>query len=113
MTAALINSNCKLNSLQLAKTEITDEAVKHLSAALINSNCKLNSLGLANNKITVEGVNHLTRALTNKNCKLKSLSLPKGAVSKKIKILINDIAKYKNCAVFYLDSTQYWYYLRK
>ena len=113
LTAALINSNCKLNCLELASTKITDEAVKHLSAALINSNCKLNSLGLANNKITVEGVNHLTRALTNKNCKLKSLSLPKGAVSKKIKILINDIAKYKNCAVFYLDSTQYWYYLRK
>ena len=113
LTAALINSNCKLNCLELASTKITDEAVKHLSAALINSNCKLNSLGLANNKITVEGVNHLTRALTNKNCKLKSLSLPKGAVSKKIKILINDVAKYKNCAVFYLDSTQYWYYLRK
>ena len=113
LTAALINSNCKLNCLELASTKITDEAVKHLSAALINSNCKLNSLGLANNKITVEGVNHLTRALTNKNCKLKSLSLPKGAVSQKIKILINDVAKYKNCAVFYLDSTQYWYYLRK
>ena len=113
LTKALTNTNCKLSSLYLAANNITVEGVKHLTAALINSNCKLNSLGLANNKITVEGVNHLTRALTNKNCKLKSLSLPKGAVSQKIKILINDVAKYKNCAVFYLDSTQYWYYLRK
>ena len=100
LTAALINSNCKLNRLELRGNKITDEAVKLLSAALINSNCKLNFLGLGNNKITVEGVNHLTRALTNKNCKLKTLILPKSE-SDKFKILINDVAKDKNCAVFY------------
>ena len=51
--------------------------------------------------ITDKGVNHLTRAHTNNNWKLKSLSLPKGAVSEKSKILINDAAKDKYCAVFY------------
>ena len=101
ITIALINNNCKLNSLGLGTNEITDKGVEHLTKALINNNCKLNSLGLEGNMITDKGVNHLTRALTNNNCKLKSLSLPKDAVSEKSKIIINDVAKDKNCAVFY------------
>ena len=101
LTTALINSNCKLNSLGLEQNAITDKGVKHLTTALINSNCKLNSLGLKGNEITDKGVKHLTTALTNNNCKLKSLSLPEGAVSEESKILINDAAKGKNCAVFY------------
>ena len=102
LTKALINNNCKLNSLGLEWNKITDKGVEHLTKALINNNCKLISLNLKDMRgITDKGVNHLTRALTNNNCKLKSLSLPKGAVSEKSKILINDAAKDKNCAVFY------------
>ena len=101
LTTALINSNCKLNSLGLEQNAITDKGVKHLTKALINNNCKLNSLGLKGNEITDKGVKHLTTALTNNNCKLKSLSLPEGAVSEESKILINDAAKGKHCAVFY------------
>ena len=88
---------------------ITDKNVKHLTTALTHTNCKLTSLSIfddyyqmiATHEITDKGVNHLTRALTNNNCKLKSLSLPEDVVSEKSKILINDAAKDRNCAVFY------------
>ena len=102
MTKALIKKNCKLNSLGLGTNEITDKGVEHLTTALINNNCKLISLSLkVKSGITDKGVNHLTRALINNNCKLKSLSLPEDVVSEKSKILINDAAKERNCAVFY------------
>ena len=102
LTKALINNNCILNSLGLGTNEITDKGVEHLTTALINNNCKLISLSLkVKSGITDKGVNHLTRALINNNCKLKSLSLPEDVVSEKSKILINDAAKDRNCAVFY------------
>ena len=102
LTKALINNNCILNSLGLGTNEITDKGVEHLTTALINNNCKLISLSLkVKSGITDKGVNHLTRALINNNCKLKSLSLPEDVVSEKSKILINDAAKERNCAVFY------------
>ena len=91
----MINTNCKLNSLGLESNRITDKDVKYLTKVLTHTNCKLNRLGLANNKITDEGVKHLTTALVNSNCKLNSL------VSEKSKILINDVAKEKICAVFF------------
>ena len=100
LTTALINSNCKLNSLGLECVQITDKGVEHLITALINSNCKLRNLKVISG-ITDKGVNHLTRALANNNCKLKSLSLHGLVVSEKSKILINDAAKDKNCAVFF------------
>ena len=102
LTKALINNNCKLICLGLEDIKITDKGVEHLTKALINNNCKLISLGLTFMlRLTDKGVNHLTRALTNNNCKLKILTLPRGVVSEKSKILINDAAKDKNCAVFY------------
>ena len=102
LTKALINNNCKLNSLGLEWNEITDKGVEHLTTALISNNCKLISLNLKfMSGLTDKGVNHLTRALTNNNCKLKNLSLHGLVVSEKSKILINDAAKDKNCAVFY------------
>ena len=109
LTIALINTNCKLNSLSLdIFGGTTDKNVKHLTTALTHTNCKLTSLRIAGNRheriinqITDKGVKHLAIALTNNNCKLKSLSLPIYLASEKYKILINDAAKYKNCAVFY------------
>ena len=111
MTTALINTNCKLNILRLNFFGgITDKGVKHLTTALTHTNCKLTILSIAAGdyygssaikQITDKAVKHLATALTNNNCKLKSLSLPEGAVSEKSKILINNAAKDKNCAVFY------------
>ena len=75
MAEALTKDNCKLNSLNLARNNITDKGVKHLAEALKNNNCKLNSLDLAVNNITDEGVKHLPEALTNSNCILENLVL--------------------------------------
>ena len=110
LTTALTHTNCKLNSLSLNIVGgITDKNVKHLTTALTHTNCKLTSLSIfddyyqmiATHEITDKGVKHLATALTNNNCKLKSLSLPKEVVSDKNKILIDDVTKDKNCAVFY------------
>ena len=110
LTTALTHTNCKLNSLSFNIVGgMTDKVVKHLTTALTHTNCKLTSLSICYNifgaraikQITDIGVKHLTRVLTNNNCKLKSLSLPNRLVSENYKILINDIAKDKNCAVFY------------
>ena len=104
LTTALTHTNCKLNSLSLRSTQATDQFIEHLATALINNNCKLNlSLGLDSNlgEITDKGVEHLTKILTSSHCKLKRLRLYTRAhrVSEKNKILINDIAKDKNCEV--------------
>ena len=110
LTKALINTNCKLNSLSLKIFgRITDKNVKRLTTALTHTNCKLTSLSISDDyydsiaapKITDKGVKHLATALTNNNCKLKSLSFRNHLVSDKNKILINDVAKDKNCAVYY------------
>ena len=106
LTTALTHTNCKLNSLSLDISfgGITDKSVKHLTTALTHTNCKLTSLSItaAHSSITDKGVKHLATALTNNNCKLKSLSLPDNLISGvKNRILINDAAKDKNCAVFY------------
>ncbi|KAJ7384927.1 positive regulation of MHC class I biosynthetic process [Desmophyllum pertusum] len=72
----LVNSNCKLNSLNLSRNyAITAKGIKHLSEALANSNCKLNILDLSDNRISDEGIKHLSKALTNSNCKLRILDL--------------------------------------
>ena len=111
LTTALTHTNCKLNSLSFnILGGITDKNVKLLTTALTHTNCKLTSLSLTSGyycsiaikQITEKGVKHLATALTNNNCKLKSLSLPEDVVSEKSKILINDAAKDKNCAVFYI-----------
>ena len=110
LTKALINTNCKLNSLSLKICgRITDKNVKRLTTALTHTNCKLTSLSISDDyydsiaapKITDKGVKHLATALTNNNCKLKSLSFCNHLVSDKNKILINAVAKDKNCAVYY------------
>ena len=110
LTKALINTNCKLNSLSLKIFgRITDKNVKRLTTALTHTNCKLTSLSISDDyydsiaapKITDKGVKHLATALTNNNCKLKSLSFRNHLVSDKNKIIINDVAKDKNCAVYY------------
>ena len=98
INTALINNNCKLNSLGLEENEITDKGVEHLTTALINNNCKLNSLGLEGNKITDKGVEHLTKALINNNCKLNSLGLEGNKITDKgvehlTKALINNNCK--------------------
>ena len=110
LTTALINTNCKLNGLSLDFFgAITDKGARHLTTALTHTNCKLTSLSLSGDFIvrntimysTSRAVIYLATALTKNNCKLNSLSFPNHLVSDETKILINNIAKENNCAVFY------------
>ena len=104
LTTALTHTNCKLTSLSLRSIYATDQFIEHLATALINNNCKLNLSLLLDSElghITDKGVEHLTKVLTSSHCKLKRLNLHTHAhrVSEKNIILINDIAKDKNCEV--------------
>ncbi|XP_015773345.1 PREDICTED: nucleotide-binding oligomerization domain-containing protein 2-like [Acropora digitifera] len=63
--AALKHNNCKLKSLNF-----TDNAAKDLAAALKHSNCKLESLHLSGNKLTDEGRQYLIDAGNESNCRV-------------------------------------------
>ena len=75
ISEALIDSNCKITSLNLAANGINDVGVGHLVEALKDENCKITSLSLAENAITNDGVQHLRGALKSRNFKLTSLNL--------------------------------------
>ncbi|XP_068742304.1 nucleotide-binding oligomerization domain-containing protein 1-like [Montipora capricornis] len=103
LSAALKHSNCKLNSLYLMGNELTDEAAEHLSAALQDSNCKLNSLNLRNNKLTDEGAEHLSAALKHSNCKVNSLNLERNKLTDKAAEHLSAALKHSNCKLNYLN----------
>ena len=71
----LVNTGCKLNSLNLCYNKLNDEAAEYLSAAIKHSNCKLNSLNLMDNEFTDKGAEHLAASLKHSNCKLNNLNL--------------------------------------
>ncbi|XP_068752379.1 protein NLRC5-like [Montipora capricornis] len=94
----LVNTGCKLNSLNLRFNKLTDKAAEHLSAALKHSNCKLNSLNLMYNKLTDEGAEHLSAALKHSNCKLNSLNLRNNNITNKA--AFRKSVEHINCKVF-------------
>ena len=97
---------CKLNSLNLCGSDITDEAVEHLSTALTHTNCKVNSLNLSrNNKITAEGVKHLSTALTHTDCKLNSLNLTSNNITAEGVKHLSTALTHTNCK---LNSLNLW-----
>ncbi|XP_068717682.1 NACHT, LRR and PYD domains-containing protein 12-like [Montipora capricornis] len=93
----LVNTGCKLNSLNLTGNKLTDEGAEHLSAALKHSNCKLNWLNLGLNKLTDEGAEHLSAALKHSNCKLNSLNLMYNKLTDKA--AFRKSVKHINCKV--------------
>ena len=98
LLAALQDSNCKLNSLNLRGNELTDEGAEHLSAALKHSNCKLNSLNLGANKLTDEGAEHLSAALKDSNCNLNYLNVQNNNITDRAAFA--KAVKHSNCKVF-------------
>ncbi|XP_068716439.1 NACHT, LRR and PYD domains-containing protein 12-like [Montipora foliosa] len=94
----LVNTGCKLNSLDLARNELTDEGAEHLSAALKHSNCKLNSLNLSSNELTDKAAEYLSAALKHNNCKLNSLNLMGNNITYKAAFL--ESFEHINCEVF-------------
>ena len=94
----LVNTGCRLNSLNLRFNKLTDEAAEHLSTALKHSNCKLNSLNLWDNELTDEGAEHLSAALKHSNCKLNSLNLVNNNITNKA--AFRKSVEHINCKVF-------------
>ena len=70
LSEALKSGNCKLITLYLANTGITDQGAEYLSEALKSGNCKLISLDLCHNGITDQDAEYLSEALKRGNCKL-------------------------------------------
>ena len=97
LSAALKHSNCKLNSLDLGGNVLTDKAAEHLSAALKDSNCKLNSLNLMHSKLTDKAAEHLSAALKHSNCKLNSLNLGGNVLTDKAAKHLSAALKDSNC----------------
>ena len=96
LAEALKDGNCKLNCLNLCNNLITDEKVKYLAEALKDSNCKLNILNLRENEFTDEGVKYLAEAL-NSNCKLNSLNLGANRFTDKGVKYLAEALKHSNC----------------
>ena len=96
LAEALKDGNCKLNCLNLCNNLFTDEKVKYLAEALKDSNCKLNILNLRENEFTDEGVKYLAEAL-NSNCKLNSLNLGANRFTDKGVKYLAEALKHSNC----------------
>ena len=96
LAEALKDGNCKLNCLNLCNNLFTDEKVKYLAEALKDSNCKLNILNLRDNEFTDEGVKYLAEAL-NSNCKLNSLNLGGNRFTDKGVKYLAEAFKRSNC----------------
>nr|XP_058944724.1 protein NLRC5-like [Pocillopora verrucosa] len=65
----------QLSWLNLADSQLTDEAAKYLAEAINNNNCQLRMLNLSHNKISDIGAQHLAEAINNNNCQLRKLNL--------------------------------------
>lgn len=71
----LTTRNCKLSSLDLNGSHVTDNVFNSLCETLEDANCKLTDLLLGGGKITDEGVRRLCESLKHENCKLTRLSI--------------------------------------
>ena len=103
LAAALKHSNCKLNWLNLSFNKLTDEGAEHLSAALKHSNCQLNRLNLMANKLTDKAAEHLSAALKHSNCKLNSLDLATNELTDKAAEHLSAALKHSNCKLKWLN----------
>ena len=98
--AALKHNNCKLKSLNLAQNNLTDNAAKDFASALKHSNCKLELLYLSYNDFTDNAAKDLAAALKHSNCKLESLDLHGNKLTDEGRQYLIDAGKQSNCIVF-------------
>ncbi|KAM7448910.1 NACHT [Porites harrisoni] len=96
-STSVSDGNCKLSSLNLNHSLVTDEGVKYLAKALKHNNCKLDSLNLADNELTNEGVQCLAEALKDSNCTLSSLNLNHNLVTDEVVDGLAEALKHSNC----------------
>ncbi|XP_051874012.1 NACHT, LRR and PYD domains-containing protein 12-like isoform X2 [Pristis pectinata] len=74
LAAALMNSNCRLETLVLHKTGLTEDCCEDLASTLRTSQ-RLITLELGYNNLGDVGVQRLSEALKYPNCKLQTLGL--------------------------------------
>ena len=78
---ALKHPSCKLTTLNMNHTNITDTDVGTLCKALQHPSCELTTLNLLHNTVTDRGATRLSKALQHPSCKLTTLSLYGGYLS--------------------------------
>ena len=78
---ALKHPSCKLTTLNMNHTNITDTDVGTLCKALQHPSCELTTLNLLHNTVTDSGATRLSKALQHPSCKLTTLSLYGGYLS--------------------------------
>ncbi|KAI4881397.1 hypothetical protein NFI96_030495 [Prochilodus magdalenae] len=74
--AILEDPNCKLKTLRLSNSRITEEGCAALSSAIDLNPSHLIELDLSANKLENSGINPICNLLNNKSCKLQRLRLP-------------------------------------
>ena len=95
----IVKSNCKLKSLDLGDSNLTDNTAMDFAAALKNRNCKLESLDLGGNNFTDNAAKAFAAALRHRNCKLKSLDLSYNNFTGEGEEYLTDAGKQSNCQV--------------
>ncbi|KAI4898809.1 hypothetical protein NFI96_031805, partial [Prochilodus magdalenae] len=74
--AILEDPNCKLKTLRLSNSSITEEGCAALSSAIDLNPSHLIELDLSANKLENSGINPICNLLNSKSCKLQRLRLP-------------------------------------
>ncbi|XP_059815768.1 NACHT, LRR and PYD domains-containing protein 3-like [Hypanus sabinus] len=74
VSAALVNSECKIQKLRLDNVGLTDSGAEDLASAL-STKSSLTELDLSENKLGDSGVKLVSAALRNPECKIQKLSL--------------------------------------
>ncbi|KAG5264141.1 hypothetical protein AALO_G00272590 [Alosa alosa] len=80
--ALLGDLHCKLKSLNLNDTNMTNEGCAHLTSALTSNPSHLIELNLSGNSLGDSGVKQISALLGNPECKLQKLELNKNSIAK-------------------------------
>ena len=96
---ALKHPSCKVTSLSLSLNQITDVGVASLCEALKHPSCKVTSLDLFGNQITDAGVASLCEALKHPSCKVTSLSLISSQIADAGVASLCEALKHPSCKV--------------
>ncbi|XP_050984926.1 NACHT, LRR and PYD domains-containing protein 12-like [Labeo rohita] len=102
LCAALVKTQCALETLKLSTCKIKAEGFESLALAL-RSNSQLKELDLGNNKPGDQGVELLSAVLHHPHCRLKTLRLDKCGITEKSCTALASALGSKTCSLTDLD----------